>query len=216
MHAFRYEAVDAHGKLKRGLVDAETARQVRDQLRAEGLFPTAIDAEGADPATTHRRERRRCERLRLPAAQVALSTRQLATLVRSGMPLDQALSAVAEQADDARAAKLFARGAHAGRLGRAAGGRAFALAANVLRSLSRPRRGRGGNRQPARCPHAARRLSRSAAGAEAAVHAGARLPRARDDHRVRGDRRPAGLRRAADRRRSTSRAGRRCRGSRRR
>ena len=47
------------------------------------------------------------QRLRLPAAQVALSTRQLATLVRSGMPLDQALLAVAEQADDPRAARLF-------------------------------------------------------------------------------------------------------------
>jgi general secretion pathway protein F len=47
VRAFRYEAVDALGKLKRGWVDAETARQVRDQLRAEGLYPTAIDAEGA-------------------------------------------------------------------------------------------------------------------------------------------------------------------------
>ena len=107
MQAFRYEAVDAQGKLKRGLADAESARQVRDRLRAEGLFPTAIDAEGADPGSTLGRASS-VERLRLPAAQVALSTRQLATLVRSGMPLDQALSAVAEQADDARAAKLFA------------------------------------------------------------------------------------------------------------
>ena len=105
--AFRYEAVDAQGKLKRGLADAESARQVRDRLRAEGLFPTAIDAEGADPGSTLGRASS-VERLRLPAAQVALSTRQLATLVWSGMPLDQALSAVAEQADDARAAKLFA------------------------------------------------------------------------------------------------------------
>jgi general secretion pathway protein F len=106
--AYRFEAVDAQGKPRRGLLDAENARQVRDQLRAEGLFPTVIvEAEfgagdgGARPGFT-------VDRLRLPAAQVALSTRQLATLVRSGMPLDQALSAVAEQADDARAAKLFA------------------------------------------------------------------------------------------------------------
>jgi len=107
VQVFRYEAVDAQGKLKRGLADAESARQVRDRLRAEGLFPTAIDAEGADPGTTLGRASS-VERLRLPAAQVALSTRQLATLVRSGRPLAQALSAVAEQADDARAAKLFA------------------------------------------------------------------------------------------------------------
>ena len=106
MRAFRYEAVDALGKLKRGWVDAETARQVRDRLRAEGLYPTVIDAEGAANDSTAS-EVAGVERLRLPAAQVALSTRQLATLVRSGMPLDLALSAVAEQADDARAAKLF-------------------------------------------------------------------------------------------------------------
>jgi len=103
MTAYRYEAVDARGKPRRGHIDAETPRQVRDQLRAEGLFPTAIAAAnaaeaGADGAAS---------RTRLAPGQVALSTRQLATLVRSGMPLDQALAAVAEQADDARAAKLF-------------------------------------------------------------------------------------------------------------
>src|SRR3954471_22764145 len=79
VRAFRYEAVDALGKLRRGWVDAETARQVRDQLRAEGLFPTSIDAEGAANDGSSG-EPGAVERLRLPAAQVALSTRQLATL----------------------------------------------------------------------------------------------------------------------------------------
>jgi general secretion pathway protein F len=105
--AFRYEAVDARGATKRGTLDAETARHVRDHLRGEGLFPTLIEAavgggEGAAGLPGG------VERTRLPPALVALSTRQLATLVRSGMPLDQALAAVAEQADDARPAKLFA------------------------------------------------------------------------------------------------------------
>jgi general secretion pathway protein F len=106
VRAFRYEAVDTDGKVTRGRVDADTARQVRDRLQADGLFPTAIDPEEA-PAGDGSGELVPTNRLRLPAAQVALSTRQLATLVRSGMPLDQALSAVAEQADDPRAAKLF-------------------------------------------------------------------------------------------------------------
>jgi general secretion pathway protein F len=103
MTAFRYEAADARGKPRRGLVDAETARQVRDQLRADGLFPTSIEAANAGERHTDAT----VARTRLPAGLVALCTRQLATLVRSGMPLDQALAAVAEQADDARAAKLF-------------------------------------------------------------------------------------------------------------
>ena len=46
MRAYRYEAVDAQGRFKRGLTDAETERQVRDRLRSDGLFPTAIEAEG--------------------------------------------------------------------------------------------------------------------------------------------------------------------------
>src|SRR5438045_4455551 len=101
MASYRYEAVDARGKPKRGLIDAETPRQVRDQLQGEGLFPTAIDAAiTGSEGTTER------ERLRLPPELVALSTRQLATLARSGMPLDQALGAVGEQADDARADKV--------------------------------------------------------------------------------------------------------------
>jgi general secretion pathway protein F len=104
MGAYRYEAVDAHGKPRRGLIEAQTAKQVRDQLRGEGLFPTLIDAAGGDGDGDSGLR----ERLRVPPVLVALATRQLATLARSGMPLDQALAAVGEQADDARMGKLFA------------------------------------------------------------------------------------------------------------
>ena len=93
MSAFRFEAVDAQGRLRQGLLDADNARAVRDRLRAEGLTPTAVDtaAERGHPL----------QRTRLPPVAVALLTRQLASLVQSGMPLDQALVAVSEQADDA-------------------------------------------------------------------------------------------------------------------
>ena len=105
MPAYRFEAVDPSGKPRRGLVDAESSRSVRDRLRAEGLFPTVIEAANAPDADASAPGALVVDRLRLPAAQVALSTRQLATLVRSGMPLDQALTAVADQADDSRAAR---------------------------------------------------------------------------------------------------------------
>ncbi len=101
MAAFRYEAVDARGKARVGVLDAETERQVRDRLRGDGLFPTAIEAANSADAGT-------VERTRLSATSLALVTRLLATLTRSGMPLDQALAAVAEQADDPRSAKVFA------------------------------------------------------------------------------------------------------------
>ena len=96
MPSFRYEAVDGAGRAQRGLLDAASARAVRDQLRGDGLFPTAIEPAGTASsvraATTH-----------LAAPLLALLTRQLATLVASGMPLDQALAAVAEQSDQPRA-----------------------------------------------------------------------------------------------------------------
>jgi general secretion pathway protein F len=100
MAAFRWEAVDAQGRITQGVLQAESARAARDQLRAEGLTPTAVAVAAA-----------RADALqftRLPAPLVTLTTRQLATLVQSGMPLDQALVAVAEQADDERAKKIVA------------------------------------------------------------------------------------------------------------
>ncbi|HEY3584775.1 MAG TPA: type II secretion system inner membrane protein GspF [Casimicrobiaceae bacterium] len=97
MNAFRFEAVDAHGRLRSGLVEAENARAVIERLRADGLTPTAIDAS---------RQRASGASLRISAAALALVTRQLATLVQSGMPLDQALVALAEQADDASVREL--------------------------------------------------------------------------------------------------------------
>jgi len=100
MSAFRYEAVDAQGSLRQGSLDADNVRAVLDRLRADGLTPTAVDAAP---------DRDSLSRARLPAAALALLTQQLATLVQSGMPLDQSLAAVAEQADDAAVAKLAER-----------------------------------------------------------------------------------------------------------
>ena len=98
MSAFRYEAVDAQGRLRQGLLDADNVRGVLDRLRADGLTPTAVDP-APDRASA-------LSRARLPAQALALLTQQLATLVHAGMPLDQSLVAVAEQADDASVAKL--------------------------------------------------------------------------------------------------------------
>jgi len=98
--AFRWEAVDARGAVRHGLLEADTPRAARDQLRAGGLTPTAVqDAPvRGEPLA----------RARLPAPAVSLFTRQLATLTAAGMPLDQALAALVEQADDARVAAITA------------------------------------------------------------------------------------------------------------
>ncbi|GIK84730.1 MAG: type II secretion system protein GspF [Betaproteobacteria bacterium] len=96
MPAFRYEAVDATGRLTRGTVEADTPRGARDSLRARGLTPTAVD-DAAPPAAGF---------ARWSAGDTAMFTRQWSTLVQSGMPIDQALAAVAEQADAPRVAKV--------------------------------------------------------------------------------------------------------------
>ncbi len=100
MPAFRYEAVDAAGRVRRGLLDATSARAARDELRGQGLFPTEVDAMST-------RRRAHADATRLAPGILALTTRQLATLVASGMPLDQALAAVAEQADHPGAARVL-------------------------------------------------------------------------------------------------------------
>ena len=99
MSAFRFEAVDAEGRMQRGLLDAADARTARDLLRADGLTPTAVDPAPARDAPL--------VRTKLPAASLALVTRLAASLLQSGMPLEQVLTAVAEQADDAQAAKVL-------------------------------------------------------------------------------------------------------------
>lgn len=96
--SFRWEAVDAQGRTRRGVEEADSARGLRDRLRAEGLTPTAVE-----PALV-----RSTAFTRLPARELALATRQLATLAQAGMTLDAALGAAAAQADDPRTAKLFA------------------------------------------------------------------------------------------------------------
>ena len=100
MPSFRYEAVDAAGRSRRGIVDAASSRAARDALRTDGLFPTAIESSaGAITART--------ESTRLSTMLLALLTRQMATLVASGMPLDQTLTALAEQTDHPGTARLL-------------------------------------------------------------------------------------------------------------
>lgn len=99
MGAYQYVAVDAAGKEFRGVLEGDTARQVRSQLREQQLFPVEIDA-------VERRERGtgRSFSLRrgISSLELALITRQLATLVRAGLPLEEALLAVSAQTDKPR------------------------------------------------------------------------------------------------------------------
>lgn len=91
MEAFRYEALDAAGRTVSGEVQADTPRQARTQLRAQGLHPSNIDLVRA-------RERARQPWSRgISADELSLATRQLATLLASSLTLEQSLTALIEE-----------------------------------------------------------------------------------------------------------------------
>ena len=96
MPAYRYEASDADGRVARGIVDADSPRHARHLLRDRGLTPLDVEpvqAAGAAGAAA------RPFGGRLRAAELALATRQLASLLAARLPIEQALGAVIEQAD---------------------------------------------------------------------------------------------------------------------
>ena len=100
MGAFEYTAVDQTGSERKGVLEGDTARQVRQTLRDQGLFPVTV-GEVSQQETTRRRARFSLRR-GMRAADLTLVTRQLATLVRSGLPLEEALLAVSEQTEQPR------------------------------------------------------------------------------------------------------------------
>lgn len=104
MPAFRYEAADAAGKTDKGVIEADSARQARTLLRARGLTPLLVDALGAQATKRSGSGFGK----RLSAQENALVTRQLASLLIAGLPLDEALAALADQAERAYVHELLA------------------------------------------------------------------------------------------------------------
>ncbi|GAB3473222.1 type II secretion system inner membrane protein GspF [Massilia terrae] len=98
MPAFRYEAVDAGGATRKGVVNADSPRSARADLRTQGLTPITVEAIAAQvDAAGAARSRGFGERL--SQNELALFTRQLASLLEAGLPLEQAFTALLEQAE---------------------------------------------------------------------------------------------------------------------
>ncbi len=100
MAAFEYTALDTGGREKKGILEADTARLVRQKLREQGLIPLAVEA--AVEREKRRAKRNLGMRRRISSTDLALITRQLATLVSSGLTVEQALTAAAEQNEKPR------------------------------------------------------------------------------------------------------------------
>jgi general secretion pathway protein F len=98
MAAFDYQAVDKKGKTKKGVIEGDTPRHARSLLREQGLMPTEVTASLQKAKQTGNNSRFGGSK-KISATELALITRQLATLVESGLPLEESLIAVAEQCD---------------------------------------------------------------------------------------------------------------------
>jgi general secretion pathway protein F len=100
MTAFQFAALDAQGRQKRGVLEADSLRQTRQMLRDQGLVPLSVEAaserrqhQQTSPGGTFRFTRS------IGGLDRVLFTRQLATLIAAGLPIEEALNAVAQQSE---------------------------------------------------------------------------------------------------------------------
>lgn len=107
MPLFEYSGLDSKGRKKSGTIDGSGRKMVTQQLRSQGIYPTELHE------TTTARGRGRLfgfiAARRLPPGELAAATRQMATLLGAGLPLDDALNTVCEQADQPLLSRTFAR-----------------------------------------------------------------------------------------------------------
>ncbi|SFH83720.1 type II secretion system protein F (GspF) [Collimonas sp. OK307] len=98
MPAFRYEAVDTAGSTTKGVVNADSAKMARADLRAQGLLPLTVEAIAQQVDAAGNLKRRGFGE-HLSTVEIALFTRQLASLLEASLPLEQALTALLEQSE---------------------------------------------------------------------------------------------------------------------
>ncbi len=106
MPAFRYEAINAQGVSSKGVLHSDSPRAARSDLRARGLVPVALDMiVGETHAGGHLRYR---IGNKLSSTELALFTRQLASLLASDLPMEQAFDALMAQAERSYVRELTA------------------------------------------------------------------------------------------------------------
>ena len=104
MGAFEFVALDPAGKESKGLIEGDTAKQVRQILRDRQLLPVQVTEVAQKEA---RRQRTFSLRKGISTSELAILTRQLASLSQSGLPLEEALLAVAQQNEQQRTKSIM-------------------------------------------------------------------------------------------------------------
>jgi general secretion pathway protein F len=111
MPAYSFEALDAQGETRRGVMEADTAKAVRGLLRAQALVPLQVQPVGSGGAANEQSFGAGggfFRRSVFSATALAIWTRQLAGLVTSGLPLERALTALTDEAENERERNLVA------------------------------------------------------------------------------------------------------------
>ena len=104
MGAFEYTALDSAGKERKGVLEGDTPRHIRQLLRERQLLPVTVSEVAQREAS---RQRSFSLARRVSAADLSLFTRQLATLVRAGLPLEESLLAVSQQTEKPRVQSII-------------------------------------------------------------------------------------------------------------
>lgn len=100
MSTFQYEAINANGTLHKGVIQSDSARTARQLLRAQGLTPVEIrEVKNTRFSPTQFSLKKIFTRKKLKDVELALFTRQLATLIQAGLPIADALQAIAEHTE---------------------------------------------------------------------------------------------------------------------
>ncbi|OTG72706.1 type II secretion system protein GspF [Acinetobacter sp. ANC 4169] len=103
MPAYQFTAIDASGKQQKGVLEGDSARQIRQQLRDKALIPVTVDpVEQKDKHNSTRWFQKK-----ITAYDLALFTRQLSVLVAAAIPLEEALRAVGKQSEKAHVQNLL-------------------------------------------------------------------------------------------------------------
>src|SRR5262245_29592280 len=108
MPAFSYVAIDADGRKRRGVVEAEAARQARAGLRSAGLVPIEVAAVDSEAAPPGKRRLFWAARMRIGGGELSLLTRRFAMLLEAGLTVEQCLDALIEQAQGESSRRILA------------------------------------------------------------------------------------------------------------
>ncbi|GGI92086.1 type II secretion system inner membrane protein GspF [Halopseudomonas pertucinogena] len=95
MPAFEYVALDQTGRTRKGVEEGDSSRQVRTRLREKGLMPMSVNEVAEKPSVLRMPMLQR----RIKPLELSLATRQMATLARAGMPIEEVLGTVARQSE---------------------------------------------------------------------------------------------------------------------